>query len=291
MAIDLLRKLFRTQTQEPVSEVKQPQWTPPAIRPEEFPYSVAWITDQGTARAENEDALFCMQSMLATGSEMIPFGLFVIADGLGGHADGQLASAITARIVAAELIRSVHVSLLEERAQDSDSMPISESFFQAIDTANHFIRLRTKGGGSTVIAVVVLANTAYVAHVGDSRAYIIDGSSVTQITHDHSPIGRLMDMNQLSESEAMSHPQRHYLYKALGQGSAPEPDFFTQALSPGSRLVLCTDGLWTVVPREDLANLVRAAATPQLACNELLKMAIARGSDDNVSMILLSSRP
>ena len=291
--MDFLRKFFQAHGRhQPVSVSSRRSTGLPrlALRPEEFPYAVGAISDKGSERLQNEDAIFCFQSVLATGNETIPFGVFIVADGLGGHEDGQVASSITVRTVAAQLIKSVYVSLLEGHAQDSGSMPINESFIEAIAAANRAIRQSTNGGGSTVIAVITLARTVYVAHVGDSRAYIIDGPSIAQATHDHSLVARLIELKQLSESQAMTHPQRHILYKALGQVSAPEPDVHAHTLNPGSHLVLCTDGLWTVVPKEDLAAAITRAGDSQLACNELLKLAIARGSDDNISIVLLSSR-
>jgi PPM family protein phosphatase len=291
--MDFLKKRLQKHNQDqPVSISSRPSagLSQLALRPEQFPFAVGAISDKGSERVQNEDAIFCFQSILATGNETIPFGVFVVADGLGGHEDGQVASSITVRIVGAQLLKSVYISLLEGHAQDSGSMPINESFVEAIAGANRVIRQSTNGGGSTVVAVITLARTAYVAHVGDSRAYIIDGPSITQATHDHSLVARLIELKQLSESQAMTHPQRHILYKALGQVSAPEPDVHAHTLNPGSHLALCTDGLWTVVPKEDLATAITQAGDPQLACNELLKLAIARGSDDNISIVLLSSR-
>jgi PPM family protein phosphatase len=291
--MNFLRKLFGVQTTQSATSIQRPPAPVvirPAVRPEEFPYAVGAITDKGPERAQNEDAIFCCQSTLATGNEIIPFGVFIIADGLGGHEDGQLASAITARVVAGQLLKNVYLSILEGRAQGSCSVPINESFAEAVASANRAVRQGTNGGGSTVIAVLILGRTAYVAHVGDSRAYVIDGASAVQVTHDHSLVMRLIELNQLSEAQAMTHPQRHVLYKALGQVTTPEPDVHSHTLNPGSHLVLCTDGLWTVVPKDDLAQQVAQAATPQAACDELLKLAIARGSDDNVSIVLLSSR-
>jgi PPM family protein phosphatase len=291
--MDFLKKVLQQHNPaEPVSVSIRPSTSLPrlTLRPEEFPYAVGAISDKGSERLQNEDAIFCFQSMLVAGNETVPFGIFIIADGLGGHEDGQVASSITVRTVAAQLIKSVYVSLLEGHAQDSGSVPINESFIEAIASANRAIRQSTNGGGSTVIAVITLARTAYIAHVGDSRAYIIDGPSVAQATHDHSLVARLIELKQLSESQAMTHPQRHILYKALGQVTTPEPDIHAHALNPGSHLVLCTDGLWTVVPKEELATAIAQAGDSQLACNELLKLAIARGSDDNISIVLLSSR-
>ncbi len=291
--MDFLRKLFGVQASQSATDERSapaPARPREAVRPEEFPFVLGAVTDRGQERSENEDAIFCMQSTLAAGNEVIPFGIFIVADGLGGHQDGQLASSVTARVVAAQLLKSVYLSILEGHAQDSGSVPINESFVEAIASANRAIRQATDGGGSTVTVAMILRRTAYIAHVGDSRAYVIDGSSVVRVTHDHSLVARLIELDQLSESQALTHPQRHILYKALGQVTAPEPDVHSHTLNPGAHLMLCTDGLWTVVPDEELARQVTHAANPQVACNELFELAMARGSDDNVSMILLSPR-
>jgi PPM family protein phosphatase len=292
--MDFLRKLFSVQAPPSDSSVQgdlAPEPSPRApVRPEEFQYALGVVTDRGAERADNEDSVFCLQSSLGTGNEIIPFGIFVLADGLGGHEDGQLASSITARVVAAHLLKHVYLSVLEGRAQSSGSVPINESLIEAIQSANRAIRQSTNGGGSTVTAVMILGRTAYIAHVGDSRAYILDGTAIEQVTHDHSLVARLIELNQLTEVEALTHPQRHILYKALGQVATPEPDVQSHTLNPGAHLVLCSDGLWTVIPKEDLAQQIAQAGDPQAACNELLKLALARGSDDNVSIVLLSSK-
>jgi len=214
----------------------------------------------------------------------------MIADGLGGHEDGQIASELAIRTVAAHLLKTIYVPMLASQVQGSQSAPINESLFDGMEAANEAIKRGTDGGGSTLTVVLVLGRTAYIAHIGDSRAYLIEGSSVSQITQDHSLVARLMEIKHLTAEQAAEYGQRNVLYKALGQGLAPEPDFYYHPLNHGSHLLLCSDGLWSVLSQQDVLAAIDENKNPQAICAHLLSLAIDRGSDDNVSVILLSSK-
>ena len=160
-----------------ISSVEKARTELPLVRPEEFPFAVGVLCDRGTRRSRNEDAAFCLQSVLASGSMTVPFGVFMIADGLGGHEDGQIASELAIRTVAAHLLKTIYVPMLASQVQGSQSAPINESLFDGMEAANEAIKRGTDGGGSTLTVVLVLGRTAYIAHIGDSRAYLIEGSS------------------------------------------------------------------------------------------------------------------
>jgi protein phosphatase len=132
-----------------------------------------------------------------------------------------------------------------------------------------------------------MGDLAYIGHVGDSRAYIIDKNNIEQLTRDHSLVRRLIELEQLTEEEALEHPQRNVLYRAIGQNETIDVDAITRRLQPGSRLLICSDGLWNLVPTEEIKSVVFSSSSPQQACEQLVKLANDRGGPDNISVILV----
>jgi serine/threonine protein phosphatase PrpC len=135
---------------------------------------------------------------------------------------------------------------------------------------------------------LIVGNQLLIAHVGDSRAYVIypDGRLQT-ITRDHSLVKRLEELGQITSSEAASHPQRNVLYRALGQGEPFEPDVTNFPLPLDSYLLLCSDGLWGVVPEKELLEIILSGASPQQACQAMVEAANQAGGPDNISVILI----
>ena len=255
-----------------------------------FPFAVWAISDRGVSRPDNQDSIFHLQAMMNTGNRDVPFGVFVIADGLGGHEDGQIASRLATRAVAAHLIKTVYLPMLAGQAQDAASEPLNESLSRAIESANRVVRENTDGGGSTLTALLLLDRTAYVAHIGDSRVYFIEKGAVHQITEDHSLGQRMAELEGLSQEDIMSLPERHTLYKALGQATAPEPDIRYHHIAPGAHILLCSDGLWGFVTQRELSDAFQEDRTAGEVCSHLTHLAISHGSDDNISMIVLMSK-
>jgi serine/threonine protein phosphatase PrpC len=128
---------------------------------------------------------------------------------------------------------------------------------------------------------------AYIAHVGDSRAYMITDDGIEQITRDHSLVQRLIELDQLTPEEAPDHPQRNVLYRALGQSDTLDVDAITRRLGPNARLLLCSDGLWNMVSEDAIQAVLAQNPQPQKACEELVQMANDRGGPDNISMIIV----
>jgi PPM family protein phosphatase len=240
----------------------------------------------GKQREHNEDTVFVLNATLAGTSEGIPFGIFLVADGMGGHQFGEVASGIAARTMAGYLIQKLYHPFFSPRPE-----PQGESFQEimrnAVLEAQQAVIKQVPGGGTTLTAAFVLGEQATLAHVGDSRAYLIypDGR-MQAITRDHSLVKRLIELGQISEKEAIVHPQRNVLYRAVGQGEPFEPDVSTFPLPHPGYLMLCTDGLWGVLPEIEIYRIIYNAATPSLACHELVEAANAAGGPDNISVIL-----
>ena len=242
----------------------------------------------GKVRKRNEDAYFTLQATLSQNSETFPFGLFLVADGMGGHKGGELASALAARVVAEAILGEFYLPWLTSDVEDTmPQRPINEVILGAANEANLAVHRVAPEAGTTLTCALVQGTNAYIAHVGDSRAYLIRQGRLEQITQDHSLLARLIELGQISPEEAASHPQRNVLYKAIGQGSTLEVDFYLKSLPTNSYLLLCSDGLWGFIKEERMAAIVREASTPQDACHQLVREANAQGGEDNITVILV----
>ncbi|MBL8155884.1 MAG: Stp1/IreP family PP2C-type Ser/Thr phosphatase [Anaerolineae bacterium] len=243
-------------------------------------------TDVGMVRTNNQDAV-CSLVMTSRSSQQRPdFGLFIVADGMGGHHDGEKASALTANQVASYIMHNVFLPMMNGE-NDVDRVPITEAMIAAVQKANSDVIAKVPDGGTTLTAVAVVGDLAYVVHVGDSRVYLINKDGIEQITRDHSLVQRLIELDQLTREEANVHPQKNVLYRALGQSDHLEVDALTRRLPPNARLMLCSDGLWNMVNEQDIIEITTKYSNPQEACDKLVALANMQGGTDNITAVLL----
>lgn len=244
----------------------------------------------GVERAHNEDALFSLLGS-SYGENAVPnFGLFIVADGMGGHRSGEVASALSIRSVAARLSADPILQLFELNGS-VDSRPLQDLVRQALQDANQAVVNKVPGGGTTLTIALVLGNQMTIGHVGDSRAYILTQHETKVVTRDHSLVNRLVELGQITEAEAAVHPQRNVLYKAIGQGSNLEVEVETHPVPKNGFLLICSDGLWGVVPDEEIQRIAWGADHPQTACDELVRAANAAGGPDNITAVLVYFPP
>lgn len=244
------------------------------------------LTDVGKVRTNNQDAAFSFLATTRSADEWPDFGLFVVADGMGGHQDGEKASAITTRSLAGQILGSLYVPMV--RGDDNaNQIPVNEVLEEAVQKANADVVANVPEGGTTVTAAVIIGDLAYIAHVGDSRIYLIHKGMIEQVTRDHSLVQRLIELGQLTPEEATDHKQPNVLYRALGQNDTVDVDTLTRRLPPHARLLLCSDGLWNQVSDKEILDIVTKHTMPQEACNKLVALANMRGGIDNVTAILL----
>ncbi len=244
-------------------------------------------TDVGMVRSNNQDSLLTLYYSGRSSDNKPDFGLFIVADGMGGHIDGERASAIVTRTVAQSVIKNIFMPMIGDTENNVDRPPLTESLIEAIQTANSDVLSDVPEGGTTVTAVAVIGDLAYFAHVGDSRAYLITKDGIEQVTRDHSLVQRLIELDQLTPEEANDHPQQNVLYRAIGQSDSLEVDALTRRLPPNSHLLLCSDGLWGVIDDDIIFKLVREHSDPQQACDKLVAMANSMGGKDNITAVLL----
>jgi serine/threonine protein phosphatase PrpC len=247
---------------------------------------VGMAQSAGIVRDHNEDSLFIMMGNLIGQDPLTDFGLFVVADGMGGHRAGEVASAISVRTVARHMTEDTIIHLFDNESANPLSH-IQELLREALESANQAVVEKVPGGGTTLTAALLFENKVAIGHVGDSRAYIITDGMSRVLTRDHSLVERLRELGQLTPDEAASHPQRNVLYRAIGQGANLEVDTLIHPVPAGSHLLLCSDGLWSEISDIEIQRIVNSAPHPQDACEELVRAANLAGGSDNISAILV----
>jgi serine/threonine protein phosphatase PrpC len=239
----------------------------------------------GIERTHNEDALLVLTGN-AGGAEAIPdFGIFLVADGMGGHRAGEVASMVSAQAVARRLTLESILTMLDPNGEERVGS-VQDSVRLALEAANEMVVERVPGGGTTLTTVLLLGDHLTIGHVGDSRAYLIQNGQMQMVTRDHSLVERLRELGQLSRQEAADHPQRNVLYRAIGQGANLEVDVTTHPVPRGGYLLICSDGLWGVVSDEEISQAIAEHSGPQAACDALVRAANNQGGPDNITVIL-----
>jgi protein phosphatase len=219
------------------------------------------------------------------------FGLFMVADGMGGHQNGEAASSLALRISAGQLISQIYLPLLSGSSHDANQPALTDVVRDAVFRANQVVMRNVPGSGSTLTYGMVLGNRLFVGHVGDSRAYLLrEGDAPKRLTRDHSFVNRLIEMGELTEEEALVHPQRNVLYRAIGQPENLEVDVSTHLLESGDRLLFCSDGLWNMLDESEIWAMLDQGADPQVICEQLVDAANAAGGNDNITVILTTFR-
>jgi protein phosphatase len=281
-----LRRLFE---REEVSAAEAAESPEPASVPSRPRLEVGWATDVGKTRDHNEDTALVITAAHDGGERRPWFGLFVLADGMGGHRAGEMASSLAAREAAHHIARHVYLPSLTDREHDANRPALTEILVDAVQAANDAVSEQLPGSGTTLTCALVLGTQAYVGHVGDSRAYLLTEEGLDQITHDHSLLDRLISLGELAREEAAEHPQKNVLYRAVGQSGRLEVDTHVRKIPPGDYLLLCSDGLWDMVDEDVIFEVVTEASSLQGACEDLVAAANRAGGRDNTTAILWRS--
>jgi PPM family protein phosphatase len=234
--------------------------------------SAAALSDVGMRRSANEDAYALAPKL----------GLYLVADGMGGHVAGQLAS----HLAAEHTVRALEKVAAREAT-------LTEKLRYCVAAANHRVFATAKekpevaGMGTTMVALLAGGGRLALAHVGDSRAYLVRGGRIRQLTDDHSLVAELVRRRQISPDAAQDHPHRHVLTRAVGVRRSVDPDLAELTPAPGDVIVLCSDGLTTHVQDPEIAALAAAEPDLEQACARLVGLANARGGDDNITVALV----
>ena len=240
----------------------------------------------GKLREHNEDSLVAITATLAGNTASVPFGLYVVADGMGGHQFGEVASNAASKVLAGQIMRKFHSFLFNMPTQQPEE-PLQEIMETAFQEAHRIVQREAPGSGTTLTAALVIGQQITIGHVGDSRAYAIyPVGRVEQLTRDHSLVKRLEELGHLNKEEAANFPHRNVLIRALGQGEALETDVFTMPFPRNGYLMLCSDGLWGVVSDKDILRSISDAPNLQRACQNMVDAANIAGGPDNITVVL-----
>jgi serine/threonine protein phosphatase PrpC len=229
-------------------------------------------SDVGLRRAANEDCF-------AVAPEL---GLYLVADGMGGHSGGQMASRLAAQTAVTTL----------EALEGATATP-TDKLRYAVAAANREIfstaqqKPELAGMGTTLVAVLARGERIALAHVGDSRAYLVRGGRIRQLTDDHSLVAELVRRREISPRAAREHPHRHVLTRALGVRRHVEPDLAELTPAEDDVFVLCSDGLTTHVGDDEIMKLVGEAGDLEVGCDRLIGLANSRGGEDNITVVLV----
>jgi len=252
-------------------------------------YVIGIASDPGLVRKEqpNEDNLLAIQGTCMTPEGPQPIGLFVVADGMGGHANGREASR-----VAIQAFSDVVVPALLRSVEDEDIFV--DMLKDGVHRANLNVYQRNRGQehmmGTTITAALLVGAKAYIANVGDSRTYIYRKSKheLVQVTRDHSHVAMLVEKGSIMREDIYTHPRRNQIYRCLGEHASVQIDLFQEKITAGDGLLLCSDGLWEMVRDPSLEKILqRTLAQPSRASEMLLDAALEAGGVDNVSMVVV----
>jgi protein phosphatase len=296
-----LKNLFQPKPRDPVEDLidheltvdtKELDKTTTPVDTKAVGYSsphinVGYGLSPGKQRNHNEDAFFTLTTMFSYNESEIPFGLYMVADGMGGHKNGEIASELAIRTIAGTLLTEIYTPLMSLDPQPAE-LSFREIFHNGIEQANTEIITKSYGGGTTITAVLIVGEQMTIAHVGDSRVYSVDKyGSLEALTRDHSLVKRLQELGQITPEEATVHPQRNVLYRALGQGEPFEPEIISTKRPESGSLLICSDGLWSIVGKEGMQSIIKSGVSPQDICDRLIDAANDAGGPDNISVILV----
>lgn len=251
-------------------------------------------TDTGKKRDHNEDFVGKYSLGMQQTADAPEVGLYLVADGMGGHQAGELASREVVRVILNEIQENVQKlqaapKLKRSTIKIDQVVSASDVLKQAVQRANDILfNARQKIGsdrGTTLTAALVIGDLAAIANVGDSRTYLWRDSNLKQITRDHSLVASLVAANMIRPDEVRSHPQRNQILRTLGEKAVVEVDVFECPLRQGDRLILCSDGLWEMTLDPEINQILTTATNPQEACDRLIDAANLAGGEDNISVV------
>ncbi len=249
---------------------------------------VGWLSHPGITRRHrpNEDSIFAVQGTRAHQAQPQPFGLFIVADGIGGQKHGQEASRLAIQTLIERVLPQVSgCSGLHE----ADCRQLLIEGVQAANQAIHHRNQEQRTDmGTTITVVLVVGLTAFVVNVGDSRTYLYRASEgLRKVTRDHSVVAYLVEAGIIQADDIYTHPQRNRIYRSLGSQPMIQVDAFIEPLQPDDTLLLCSDGLWEMVRDPGILQLLRDGVEPSQMSQALLEAALEGGGADNISVIVV----
>jgi len=251
------------------------------------------VTGVGLVRDHNEDGFLTFELSLGGGMKGIQFCLAAVADGLGGHEGGEIASDLALRVLAENMVHGIISPALPSDSTRLIGESVSGLLRESVQKANGEVyaqgQLKHNGMATTLVAVAVLGQTTCIANVGDSRIYLLEENELRQLSKDHSLVQEMVDKGKIKPEQIYTHPMRSIISRCLGLGPKVDVDLFHEELKPGDSLLLCSDGLWEMVRDNELRDILLAADSAQSACDRLRAQANENGGVDNITAIVLKA--
>jgi len=235
------------------------------------------VSDIGKAREKNQDAYYA--------SKDLSLPLYMVADGMGGHNAGEIASSMAMRII--------EKKFLENKDLLTSKEIIFDIIKRSIEEANTKIYLKSlenedcKGMGTTITLAYIFKNEIFIGHVGDSRAYLIKKDNIIQITEDHSFVNELIKIGSITKEEAKNHPKKNMITRAVGSSSIIEMDLIARNYEEDDILLLCSDGLSNMLKEFEISQVFSKEKDIQKACETLAYMANQKGGLDNITVVAI----
>lgn len=240
---------------------------------------IAAKTDIGKVRSSNQDSY-------ASGELPGNVAWAVVCDGMGGAAGRNVASSIAVKMISEKITAAYHSSMNATSVRNMLVSAITAANLSIFERANSNEELR--GMGTTVVAAVIADGAVYIAHAGDSRAYIISGEELFQLTTDHSVVQAMVESGKITPDEAKDHPRKNIITRALGADEYISVDFCEERLGDGDILLICTDGLTNYVDSQDILKVAHTAGYYDIA-EELVSVANSNGGGDNITVVAISN--
>jgi len=254
-------------------------------------FETAFKTHTGMIRSNNEDSLFVVDKRFAKTFRYETYGIYIIADGMGGHEGGEIASEIATRVVSTYMSDNIAKIGKYQNPSTLVKTAINEANKKIYQVAKEHRELQSMG--TTMTMGLRLDNELYIGHAGDSRAYLLRGREIKQLTSDHSLTAYLIEEGAISVEDAILHPERGVIFRYLGIADEVNIDTQVQGdqedrllLEEGDCLILCSDGLTNCVKDKEIYNNVRKYIESDDVCNSLVDLANSRGGTDNISVIV-----
>jgi protein phosphatase len=235
-------------------------------------------SNTGLIRTVNEDSFF-----VNTDYENLP-DIFIIADGMGGHNAGEIASKTAAEFTGEVLVNTPGALIDEDN--------IETNIIEAMEKANQKVfemsksKSENSGMGTTLIVSILLGKKLYIGHIGDSRVYLIRDNKINKITSDHSLVEELLRSGTLTKEEAENHPKKNIITRAIGCSLVIDVDTYKQDVKEGDTILMCTDGLTNMVNESEIKNIIEKETDVDIASENLIKAANKNGGEDNITVIL-----
>jgi len=243
----------------------------------------AYSWDTGLLREINEDSVLCTSFNLVTHRGTLSAGLFAVADGMGGHNAGEVASDLAIRHLQAKCFSSLITPCLSS-CLSLLAAAFDEANSRIFETADEG---ELHGMGTTLTAAIIAGGDLYVAHIGDSRCYVINSRECIQVTRDHSIVQQLVDDGIITEEQAWDHPRRNEITRVLGYSRDFAPDLYHVKLYECDSVLLCSDGLHGILPLNTIAETILNSPSANQACVDLTSQANLAGGPDNISTIVI----